>query len=259
MDLTTLSAVVTGGGSGLGEATARALAGAGAKVAIFDLDETKGSAVAQEIGAAFAQVDVANAASIEAGFAVARAANGQERVLVNCAGIAWAEKTAGRSRSDGSIKTHNLEAFAKVVSVNLVGSFQCAALSAAGMMALDADGDHGRGVIVHTASVAAEDGQMGQAAYAASKGGISALTLPMARDLAREQIRCCTILPGFFQTPIYDSLPPDVAEALASHLLFPTRFGDPAEYADMVLTICRTTYLNAATIRLDAGARMPPK
>lgn len=259
MEIKDQSAVVTGGGSGLGEATARALASAGAKVAIFDIDENKGKAVASQISGVFAKVDVSNAESIQSGLEVARSAHGQERIMVNCAGIAWAEKTASRSKSDGRIKAHDFAAFQRVLNINLLGSFACASMSAAGMMELDPLGDAGRGVIINTASVAAQDGQVGQVAYAASKGGVVGMTLPIARDLAREQIRCCTILPGFFQTPIYDTLPPEVAESLKRHLLFPPRFGAPSEYADFVLTLCRTDYINAECIRLDAGARMPPR
>ncbi len=259
MDVTGVSAIVTGGGSGLGAASARALAAAGAKVCVFDIDAEKGEAVASDIGGAFAQVNVMEAPSVEAGFETARGAHGQERVLVNCAGIAWAEKTASRSRKDGSIAAHDIGAFARVIGINLVGSFHCAALSAAGMMTLDPLDGSGRGVIVNTASVAAQDGQIGQVAYAASKGGVVGMTLPIARDLAREAIRCCTILPGFFKTPIYDTLPPEVEENLKQHLLFPNRFGTPEEYADLVLTICQSDYLNAESIRIDAGARMPPR
>jgi NAD(P)-dependent dehydrogenase (short-subunit alcohol dehydrogenase family) len=251
------AAVVTGGASGLGEGTARRLAAEGCKVAIFDLNEARGEAVAAELGGVFAKVNVADPDSVRAGFQTARAAHGQERILVNCAGIGWAEKTARRS-SKGDIVGHQLDKFALVVSINLVGSFNCAAVAAEGMLTLDPDAS-GRGVIVNTASVAAQDGQIGQVAYAASKGGIYAMTLPMARDLAREGVRVNTILPGFFETPIYEQMPPEVKTNLASHLQFPQRFGTPAEYADLVAFMVSNDYINAECVRLDAGARMPPK
>lgn len=253
------AAVVTGGASGLGEASARALAAAGAKVTVFDLNEARGRAVADDIGGAFARVDVSNPESVAAGFETARAAHGQERVLVNCAGIGWAEKTAGRSKSTGEIREHAADKFALVININLVGSFMCAARAASGMMTLEPLGDAGRGVIVNTASVAAQDGQIGQVAYAASKGGIVGMTLPMARDLAREGVRVNTILPGFFETPIYEQMPPEVKTSLVAHLQFPTRFGTPAEYADLVMFMVSSDYINAESVRLDAGARMPPK
>ena len=253
-------AIVTGGASGLGEATARAIAATGAKVTIFDLNEERGQMVAGEIDGVFARVDVSDAANIAAGFETARAAHGQERVQVNCAGIAVAEKTAGRSRSSGEIKAHDLGRFEKVLKINLWGSFACASTAAAGMMSLEpANKDGERGVIINTASVSAEDGQMGQVAYAASKGGVVGMTLPMARDLAREGVRIATILPGFFETPIYDTLPDEVKGALRAHVQFPQRFGRPDEYADLVTHICANAYLNACIIRTDAGARMPPR
>ena len=232
MDIKGKAAIVTGGASGLGEGTARRLAAEGAKVALFDLNEARGQSVAAEIGGVFAKVNVADVDSVKAGFEIARAAHGQERIMVNCAGIGWAEKTARRS-SAGDIVMHQLDKFALVVSINLVGSFNCAALSAAGMLTLDPDAS-GRGVIINTASVAAQDGQIGQVAYSASKGGIYGMTLPMARDLAREGVRVNTILPGFFETPIYEQMPPEVKTNLASHLQFPQRFGTPAEFADLV-------------------------
>lgn len=259
MELKGIAAVVTGGASGLGEATARGLAGAGAKVAVFDMNAARGEAVAKEIGGAFCHVNVADEKSVEAGFAKARAAHGQERVLVNCAGIGWAEKTARRSGSTGEIHAHAIDKFALVVSINLIGSFTCAAKAAAGMMTLAPLGEAGRGVIIHTASVAAQDGQMGQVAYSATKGGIVGMTLPMARDLAREGIRVNTILPGFFETPIYEQMPGEVKQSLAAHLQFPTRFGRPEEFADLALFMARNDYINAECVRLDAGARMPPK
>lgn len=257
MDVKDVAAIVTGGASGLGEGTARRLAAEGAKVALFDLNEERGEAVAKELGGIFCKVNVADVDSVEAGFAKAREAHGQERVLVNCAGIGWAEKTARRS-SSGDIMRHQLDKFALVVTVNLIGSFNCAAVAAEGMLSLDPT-KSGRGIIVNTASVAAQDGQIGQVAYAASKGGIYGMTLPMARDLAREGIRVNTILPGFFETPIYEQMPPEVKQNLASHLQFPQRFGTPEEYADLVAFMVGNDYINAECVRLDAGARMPPK
>ena len=259
MDISAQPAIVTGGASGLGEGTARRLAADGAKVTIFDLNEERGEAVAQQIGGIFCRVDVSSEESIEAGFAKARQAHGQERVLINCAGIGWAEKTAGRSKSTGQIKFHDYAKFRRVIDINLVGSFACAARAAAGMMSIEPLGDSGRGLIVHTASVAAQDGQIGQLAYSASKGGIYGMTLPMARDLAREGIRVNTILPGFFETPIYEQMPPEVKTSLSAHLQYPTRFGTPAEYADLVAFMVNNDYINAECVRLDAGARMPPR
>jgi len=259
MDVKGAAAIVTGGASGLGEASARALAAAGAKVTLFDLNQELGEAVAKDIGGAFAHVNVAEEASVDAGFALAREAHGQERFMINCAGIGWAEKTAGRSKTTGEIRCHGIDKFQLVVNINLVGTFMCAAKAAAGMMTLEPLGDSGRGAIVNTASVAAEDGQIGQVAYAATKGGIVAMALPMARDLAREGIRVNTILPGFFETPIYAQMPPEVKTSLAAHLQFPTRFGTPAEYADLVMFMVSNDYINAESVRLDAGARMPPR
>ena len=257
MDFKGIAAVVTGGASGLGEGTARRLAAEGAKVTLFDLNEERGEAVAKELGGVFAKVNVADPESVKAGFEKARAAHGQERVLVNCAGIGWAEKTARRS-SSGDIVMHQLDKFQLVINVNLVGSFNCPAISAAGMLTLDPT-ESGRGVIINTASVAAQDGQIGQVAYSASKGGIYGMTLPMARDLAREGVRVNTILPGFFETPIYEQMPPEVKTNLAANLQFPQRFGTPAEYADLVAFMVSNDYINAECVRLDAGARMPPK
>ncbi|MFN5902642.1 MAG: SDR family NAD(P)-dependent oxidoreductase, partial [Novosphingobium sp.] len=192
----TVAAVVTGGASGLGAATARALAAKGVKVAIFDLQAEKGEAMAKEIGGVFCEVNVMDDASVDAGFAKARAAHGQERILVNCAGTGNAIKTASRSKEDGSVKHFPLDAFNWIIQINLGGTFRCIAKSAAGMMTLDPQEDGDRGAIVNTASVAAEDGQIGQAAYSASKAGVVGMTLPIARDLSGEGIRVNTILPG---------------------------------------------------------------
>jgi len=223
----TIAAVVTGGASGLGEATARALAAKGVKVALFDLQAEKGEAVAAEIGGIFCEVNVTSDESVDAGFAKARAAHGQERILVNCAGTGNAIKTASRSKEDGSIKHFPLDAFNRIIQINLVGTFRCIAKSAAGMLTLEPMEDGERGAMVNTASVAAEDGQMGQAAYSASKGGVVGMTLPIARDLMSEGIRVNTILPGIFNTPLMNGAPPQVKEALAASVPFPKRLGHP--------------------------------
>ncbi len=253
-------AVVTGGASGLGEATARAIAAKGAKVAIFDMNEEKGEAVAKDIGGIFCKVNVTSDEDVDAGFAKAREAHGQERILVNCAGIGNAIKTASRSKEDGSIKHFPLSAFDFVIQVNLIGTFRCIAKSAAGMLTLDPlseDGD--RGAIVNTASVAGEDGQMGQAAYAASKGGVIGMTLPIARDLMSEGIRVNTILPGIFNTPLMNATPPQVKEALAASVPFPKRLGNPEEYAKLALTMLECGYFNGEDVRLDGAIRMAPR
>ena len=260
MKLEGISAIVTGGASGLGEATARALAEAGAKVTIFDLNVERGKRVAAEIGGGFAEVDVTDETSLDRGFETARNMHGQERVLVNCAGIASGEKTVSRDKVTGSILVHRLSAFARTVQVNLIGTFACIAKSAAGMLSvqpLEASGE--RGVIVNTASVAAEDGQIGQAAYAASKAGVKGMTLPIARDLMNEGIRINTILPGILGTPMLAGLPQKVQDSLAATVPFPKRLGLPEEYADLVLFLIGNGYMNGATVRLDGALRMAPR
>ena len=255
-----ISAVITGGASGLGAATARVLVAKGVKVALFDLNEEKGEALAAELGGVFCKVNVTDEASVDAGFEKARAAIGQERILVNCAGTGNAIKTASRSKEDGSIKHFPLSAFEFVIQVNLIGTFRCIAKSAAGMMTLDPlseDGD--RGAIVNTASVAAEDGQMGQAAYSASKGGVVGMTLPIARDLMAEGIRVNTILPGIFDTPLMNAAPPQVKDALAASVPFPKRLGNPEEYARLALCMIETGYFNGEDVRLDGAIRMAPR
>jgi len=253
-----ISAVVTGGASGLGEATSRALAARGVKVAIFDMNEAKGEEVAKELGGVFCKCNVTSDEEVDAAFAKARAAIGQERILVNCAGTGNAAKTAGRDRNTGEIKHFPLASFNMIIQINLVGTFRCIAKSAAGMLTLEPiDGE--RGAIVNTASVAAEDGQMGQAAYSASKGGVVGMTLPIARDLASEGIRVNTILPGIFETPLMNGAPPQVKDALAASVPFPKRLGLPTEYASLALEMIQNGYFNGEDVRLDGSIRMAPR
>lgn len=255
-----ISAIVTGGASGLGAATARALAGEGVRVTVFDVDVANGTKIAGEIGGHFAKCDVTDEASIDAALASARAAHGQERILVNCAGIAAGKRTARRVKETGGIEAHDIASFRRVMEVNLIGTFSMITKCAAGMMTLDAlkpDGE--RGVIISTASVAAEDGQIGQVAYAASKGGVQSMTLPIARDLSRDGIRVATILPGLFRTPMFDGLPEETAQALAAQVPFPSRLGHPAEYGQLAVSICENTMLNGVSIRLDGAIRLAPK
>lgn len=251
---TELAAIVTGGASGLGEATARRLAESGVRVTIFDMDAERGESVAREIGGVFAPVDVSDPASVAGGIAAARAAHGQERITVSCAGIAPAGKTVGR---DGA---HDPAVFAKVIQVNLIGSFNVASASAEGMVAAEpVDTDGSRGVIVNTASVAAFEGQVGQVAYAASKGGVASMTLPMARDLARDGVRVVAIAPGLFGTPMLRGLPEEVQQSLGQQVPFPSRLGDPSEYAALVVHIAENSMLNGEVIRLDGAIRMAPR
>ena len=255
----TVAAVVTGGASGLGEATARALAAKGVKVAIFDLQADKGEALAAEIGGVFCNVNVTSDESVDAGFAKARAAHGQERILVNCAGTGNAVKTASRSKEDGSIKHFPLDAFDRIIQINLVGTFRCIAKSAAGMLTLEPMEDGERGAMVNTASVAAEDGQMGQAAYSASKGGVVGMTLPIARDLMSEGIRVNTILPGIFNTPLMNGAPQAVKDGLAASVPFPKRLGHPHEFAQVAMTMIEFGYFNGEDVRIDGAIRMAPR
>jgi NAD(P)-dependent dehydrogenase (short-subunit alcohol dehydrogenase family) len=250
------AAIVTGGASGLGRATAEMLAKAGVKVAIFDL-ATTGEAVARGLGAVYCETDVTDEASVDAALAKARAAHGVERILVNCAGIAPAKRTVARKRDTGAFVAHDMATFSRTVAVNLIGSFQMIAKSASAMASLAPIGSDGmRGVIINTASVAGEDGQIGQAAYAASKGGVIAMTLPIARDLAGFGIRVVTILPGLFETPMFASIPDEARASLAASVPFPSRLGHPAEYAHLVRSICENDMLNGATIRLDGAIRL---
>ncbi len=253
-----IAAVVTGGASGLGKATAAKLRAEGVKVALFDRDDERGPAAAAELGAVYCKVDVTSDESVDAGFAAARKANGQERILVNCAGVGSAMKTASRVKDSPEIKHFPLELFNLAIQINLVGTFRCVAKSAAGMLTLEPlDGE--RGAMVMTASVAAEDGQVGQAAYSASKGGIVGMTLPIARDFSGEGIRINTILPGIFETPLMLSVSEKFREALGAAVPFPKRLGRPEEYAALALEMLRNPYFNGEDVRLDGAIRMAPR
>lgn len=255
-----LAAVVTGAASGLGEATARMLASQGVRVAIFDMQPERGEVVAAAIGGVFCKVDVTDEATIDAGLAKARAAHGTERILVNCAGVAPGKRIVSKKRDTGELVAHDVASFARGVAINLTGTFamiaKCAA-AMAGLAPLDKDGQ--RGVIVSTASVAAEDGQIGQATYAASKAGVLGMTLPIARDLAQYGVRVATILPGLFHTPMFDGLPDEARDSLAKSVPFPSRLGRPEEYAAMVRAICENDMLNGVGIRLDGAIRLAPR
>ncbi|MCH9826170.1 MAG: SDR family NAD(P)-dependent oxidoreductase [Gammaproteobacteria bacterium] len=254
-----ISAIITGGASGLGEATARALASHGVKVALFDMNEDKGTALANELGGVFCKVNVTDDADAAAGFAKARAANGQERILVNCAGIGNAIKTAGRDKKTGGTKHFPLADFERVLRVNLLGTFNCIAKSAQGMLDLEPLDDGDRGVIINTSSVAAQDGQIGQAAYSASKAGVVGMTLPIARDLSGEGIRVNTIMPGLFYTPLLMGAPEEVLNALSASVPYPKRLGLPPEFASLVLEMVRNQYFNGESVRLDGAIRMAPR
>jgi len=250
MKLSTTAAIVTGGASGLGEATARHFANAGAQVTILDRDAARGQSVADDIGGYFAETDVTDEASVKAAIALAMDKMGRISTCVNCAGIAYGIKTVGR---DGP---HPLDAFQRTLDINLVGTFNVSRLAAAEMGRNDPEPDGARGVIVNTASVAAFDGQKGQVAYSASKGGIVGMTLPMARDLASTGIRVMTIAPGIFMTPMLAGLPEDVQAQLAADVPCPARLGDPSEYAALAGFITEAGYLNGEVIRLDGALRM---
>lgn len=253
MQVQGVAAIVTGGGSGLGAATGRALAAAGAKVALLDLNQEAAAAVADEIGGLALACDVAEAASAEAAVARAAEAHGPARILVNCAGIAPAARIVGRNGPA------SLDAFATVIRVNLIGSFNLMRLVAAGAQALDPLEGGERGVVVSTASVAAYEGQIGQAAYAASKAGVVGLTLPAAREFAAVGIRVCAIAPGLFETPMLRGLPQEVQDSLGAAVPFPSRLGRPEEYAALVMAIVGNPMLNGEVIRLDGALRMQPK
>jgi NAD(P)-dependent dehydrogenase (short-subunit alcohol dehydrogenase family) len=253
-----LAAVVTGGASGLGLATVKAFRAAGAKVAIFDMNEDTGNKAAAETGAVFCQCDVTSDDSVDAAFAKARNANGQERALVCCAGGGNAIPTARRDKKTGEINIFPSDKFEWVLKLNTVGTFRCITRSAAGMMTLDPiDGE--RGAMVNTASAAATDGQMGQAAYSAAKAAIIGMTLTIARDLSREGIRINTIQPGIFNTPAFARAPAEMIQSLGAMVPFPPRMGEPAEYASLALEMIRNGYFNAETVRLDGAIRMQPR
>lgn len=253
MQIKSAAALVTGGGSGLGAATARHLASLGVRVAVADINQGAAEEVAGEIGGVGIGCDVADAASGEAAFAAARAAHGPVRILVNCAGVGTAGRIVGR---DGPL---DLAAFERVIRINLIGSFNMLRLAAAEMSAADPLEENERGVIINTASIAAFEGQIGQPAYAASKGGVVGMTLPAARELARAGVRVVTIAPGLFHTPMVEGLPPEVQASLGAGIPFPPRLGRPSEYAELVEHIVRNRFLNGEVIRLDGALRMPPR
>lgn len=247
-------AIVTGGASGLGAATGQALAQAGLKVAIFDLNVEMGQAQADALGGTFHSVDVSDAAQVKAAMDAVTEQMGNLRVLVNCAGIGPAAKTVSRGAP------HDAAMFAKVIGINLIGSFICASEAASRIVTADPMAPDGaRGVIINTASVAAYEGQVGQVAYAASKGGIVGMTLPMARDLADKGIRVCTVAPGLFMTPLLEGLPQDVQDSLGAQVPFPSRLGQPSEYGKLVCHILDNPMLNGEVIRLDGAIRMAPR
>ncbi len=253
MQLNGMAAIVTGGGSGLGAATAERLAKAGCRVAALDIHEAAAQATAARSGGIGIKCDVADSASAEAAIAAARAAHGPVRILVNCAGIGNAGRIVGR---EGPLK---LDAFERVIRVNLIGTFNMLRLAAAEMSENEPLEENERGVIVNTASIAAFDGQVGQAAYAASKGGVVSLTLPAARELARVGVRVMTIAPGLFQTPMVAQLPPEIQASLGASIPYPSRLGLPEEYAALVEHIVTNRFLNGETIRLDGALRMAPR
>ncbi len=246
-------AIVTGGASGLGEATARMLAAQGCSVSIFDMDSERGEKIAHEIKGLFVSTDVSAPDAITTSLKTARAEHGQERICVCCAGIAPGAKTVGK---DGA---HDAALFLKTIQINLLGVFNMASQSAAGMTKTDPLQSGERGVIINTASIAAYEGQIGQLAYAASKGGVASMTLPMARDLSRNNIRVMAIAPGLFLTPMLQSLPQDVQDSLGKTIPYPDRLGDPTEFASLVKAIAENPMLNGEVIRLDGALRMAPR
>ena len=258
MRLEGTSAIVTGGASGLGAATARALAARGARVVVADIQDERGAALAAEVCCTYARTDVADTEQVIAAVEAARA-EAPLWSLVNCAGVGWAARTIGK---DGQYSSaHDLDLYRRVLEVNLVGTFNCTRLAATAMSANEPDADGCRGAIVNTASIAAEDGQIGQAAYSSSKGGIVGMTLPVARDLAAVGVRVNTILPGLIDTPIYGSgeRAEQFKERLASDVLFPHRMGRADEFASMAIELLTNSYMNAACVRLDAGTRLQAK
>jgi len=253
MDIAGQAAIVTGGASGLGAATARALAAAGAKVAVLDMNEKAAVAIAAEIGGLAALCDVASAGEVTAALKTATCVHGRARIPVNCAGIGPAKRIVGR---DGPMP---LAEFERVIHVNLISTFNCLRLVAASMLALDPLADGERGVIVSTASVAAFEGQIGQAAYSASKGAVAALTMPAAREFAQFGIRVLAIAPGIFRTPMMQSLPQEAQDSIGASVPFPMRLGEPGEFAELVLHMVRNRYLNGEVVRLDGALRMAPR
>lgn len=253
------TAVVTGGASGLGKASATALAAAGAKVAIFDRDTEKGEAVAASIGGIFCQADILDEGSMVAAFERARGALGQERILVHCAQASKIGKTVGRDRETGGLKRYATEDFAFSMAGIVIASYRIASLSALGMAALDPLEDGERGVITLTSSVAAQDGQVGQVAYSSGKAGVNGLVLPMARDLMDYGIRVNSVMPGIFATPPMLAVPEKVLEGLAASVPFPKRLGKPEEFASLVLELARNTYFNGQALRLDGAVRFAPR
>jgi NAD(P)-dependent dehydrogenase (short-subunit alcohol dehydrogenase family) len=253
MDINGTSAIVTGGASGLGEATTRKLAANGVTVVILDMNADKGEALAKEVGGAFVSADVTDPEQVQVAVDAAAEA-GTLRSLVNCAGIGWAQRTVGRGG-----EPHDLGAFEKVVQVNLFGTFNCIRLAASAMSRTD-ELEHGeRGAIVNTASVAAFDGQIGQASYSASKAGVVGMTLPIARDLSAVGIRVNTIAPGLIDTPLLGLLPQEQKDELAANVLFPKRLGEPDDFASLAYELLTNSYMNGESIRMDGGIRMPPK
>lgn len=258
MDITGASAIVTGGASGLGAATSRLLTERGAKVVVLDMNDDKGNALASELGGAFCHADVTNTDEVIAAVETAKEM-GPLRALVNCAGTGWATRTIGR---DGTYESaHDLEIFRKVIEINLIGTFNCTRLAATAMSQTDPLDDNERGAIVNTASVAAFDGQIGQASYSASKGGVVGMTLPIARDLAAVGVRVNTIAPGLIDTPIYGEGESSEAfkDNLKKDVVFPKRLGYADEFATLAVELVTNSYMNAETIRVDGGVRMQPK
>ena len=253
MQLNGQVAAVTGGASGLGEGTVREFIAAGAKVAIWDVQEEKGRKVAEETGALFCKCDVTSEEAVAAALAETRAALGVPRILINCAGTGIAAKTTSRGQP------HPLDQFERIIKINLIGTFNCIRLATTAMVEQEPLAHGERGVIVNTASVAAFDGQIGQAAYSASKGGIVGMTLPVARDLSDKGVRVCTIAPGIFETPLLGTLPEDVRQSLAASVPFPKKLGEPGEYAQLARQIVENVMLNGETIRLDGAIRMAPR
>ncbi len=253
------AAVVTGGASGLGRASVMALASAGVRVAVFDINEEAGEALARDIGGIFCKVNILDEDSVLAGFDKARAAHGQERVLVHCAQVSKGAKTVSRNKETGGFKRMTTEDFAFAAQGILVASYRVASISALGMAGLDPLEDDERGVITLTSSAAAQDGQIGQVAYGANKAGVNGLVLPMARDLMDLGIRVNSIMPGIFATPPMLGVPEKVLSVLSASVPFPKRLGKPEEFGSLVMELVRNTYFNGQCIRLDGGIRMPPR